>query len=161
MLHLQNNLAISSKADIHTLRPSNSTSRYLLWKKPQTCAQEDMKKVVPYSHVYNTFSRETDKLCFIHTMEAYIVVKRNKLGFHEILVSIPNSENRMLSKKIQLEKGYIQHNFWQQWSKDAGKLSFPKPTMKLDKLAKDNHFTALEISQTQKQTEKHLYMKNC
>ena len=38
---------------------------------------------------------------------------------------------------MQIEKGYIQHNFLQQWSKEAGKLSFPKPIMKLNKFAKD------------------------
>lgn len=38
---------------------------------------------------------------------------------------------------MQIEKGYIPHNFWQLWSKEAGKLSFPKPIMKLNKFAKD------------------------
>lgn len=61
-----------------------------------------MKKVVPYSHVYNTFSKETDKLCFIHTMEAYIVVKRNKLGFHELAYLTLKTECWV--KKFNLKK---------------------------------------------------------
>lgn len=59
-----------------------------LGKKSQTCAQEDMKKVVYYSDACNT-SGATDwislyELCFIHTTEAYIAVKSNEWGFHEL-----------------------------------------------------------------------------
>lgn len=39
---------------------------------------------------------------------------------------------------MQIEKGYIPHNFCINCGvKEAGKLSFPKPIMKLNKFAKD------------------------
>lgn len=89
------------------LRSNNSTSSAYSGKKSQTCAQEDMKKVVYYSDAACNTSGATDwiwlyELCFIHTTQAYIAVKSNEWGFHELAHITLKIEYRV--KKCKLKK---------------------------------------------------------